>query len=80
MEVYIIFPTPLTIENTRDFWKKENKTLEKLANMPILKEGAMIRDIRVYYIENERTSYIIQDWGKERKQILGTESFFAEDL
>jgi hypothetical protein len=73
MEVNLIFPRErIPFEKVENILKL-GKDLEELAKMPPFKEGAVIRDIWIYY--NGKVSYEVQDLKEERKEILITKYF-----
>ena len=78
MEVYVIFPERIRLENLKEFLTR-SEDLEKLAEMPpILENGA--REIRVYYNEKGRVSYAVQDLDQEKRIIIGTKFLYADEL
>ena len=73
MEINLIFPRERIPFEKIDNLFEIKKDLEKIVKMPPFKEGAVIRDIWIYY--NGKISYEIQDLSEERAKILATKYF-----
>jgi len=79
MEIYIIIPGDLNLENMKDFLKRGNE-LEKLANLPSINGDLIKRKIRIYYNPIGTISYEVQDLREEKEIILETKYFSSEEL
>jgi hypothetical protein len=81
MEVYWRNPHRELSSEEQELIFKCRKKKKKLENMPPLGEDAEIRVIELYLDKDSNSiSYIIQDWTKDKKNLVGYECKFAKDL
>jgi len=78
MKTYIIISEPISFENLKDLFQRENE-LEKIARKePIRNE--IIRNIRIYCSKKGKIAYEVQDLEEEGRKILDTQYLSPEKL
>ena len=81
MEFFIWYPKVAIPLEERIKVNENELELEKIRNKPPFGEEAEIREIEYYWDEpRKEISYIITDFTKEPKKIVGTKCFFASEL